>query len=61
MKKLLLLLAVATFTMAGSTSCKKCIECTHPVYGDSNEYCGGGAVARSAWRTSMESGGYNCK
>jgi hypothetical protein len=61
MKKLMLLLAVASFTMAGTTSCNKCIECTHPVFGDYDEYCGKGSVVRSAYKSSMESSGYNCK
>lgn len=59
MKKMLLTFAVLVVA-ASFSSCKKCVECSHPVYGDTDEYCGGDAIQRNLYQDQMETGGYNC-
>lgn len=59
MKKFLLVMAVVA-SAASFTSCKKCVECTHSVYGDTDEFCGGDAIQRDVYKSSMESSGYTC-
>ncbi len=59
MKKIVLVLSVIALS-ASFTSCKKCVECSHPSYGDTDEYCGGDAFQRDIYKSGMEASGYNC-
>lgn len=59
MKKIMMAGALLVFA-ASFSSCKKCIECSHPAYGDTDEYCGGDAFQRDIYKSGMEASGYNC-
>jgi hypothetical protein len=58
MKKVLLSVAVVAFAMS-FTSCKKCVECTHPTLG-TQENCEGNKTSRDLWQSGMEFSGYTC-
>lgn len=58
MKKVMLAAAVVAFGLS-FTSCKRCVECTHPILG-STEFCDGNKTQRDNYKTSMELLGYNC-
>ncbi|NVO03997.1 MAG: hypothetical protein HXX09_14975 [Bacteroidetes bacterium] len=67
MKKIFLLIAIASLTTFGLSSCKKCITCTATNYttglvDDSTEYCGRTAsnnLSESTYRLSWEDGNHS--
>jgi hypothetical protein len=66
MKKVVLILAFATLTIFGFTSCKKCITCSTKdnssgVSANSTEYCGTSSqnsVSESTYRLMFEDGSH---